>query len=77
MRYTLAITILVAVMGSIIKVITITSRSEAAWLKYATTIITFGGLALIVFLLIGLFIAAIRRKKGKYIPVWAQSLVKD
>ena len=77
MRYTLAITILVAVMGSIIKVITITSSNETAWLKFAMTVITFGGLALIVFLLIGLFIAAIRRKKGKYIPVWTQSLVKD
>src|SRR4030043_1985829 len=34
MRYTLAITILIAVMGSIIKVITITSNSEASWLKF-------------------------------------------
>ncbi len=77
MRYTLAITILVAVMGSIIKLITISSGSEATWLKYAIEVITFGGLALIVFLLSGLFIAAIRRRKGKYIPAWTHSFIKD
>lgn len=77
MRYTLAITILVAVIGSIIKVITITSNSEASWLKFVMIVITFGGLALIVCILIGLFIASIRRKRGKSVPVWTQSLVKD
>jgi hypothetical protein len=77
MRYTLAITIFIAVMGSIIKVITIISSSEVAGLKYAMIVITFGGLTLIVLALVGLFIAAIRRKNGKHIPLWIQSLIKD
>ncbi|UCD09574.1 MAG: sulfite exporter TauE/SafE family protein [Dehalococcoidales bacterium] len=77
MRYTLAITILVAVMGSIIKVVAITSDSEVSWLRYATMIITFGGLIFIICLLSGLYLAAIRKKKGKYIPAWTQSLIKD
>ena len=77
MRYTLAITILIAVMGSIIKVITITGSGEADWLKLAMTVITYGGLVLLVLLLTGLFVAAIRRKKGRPIPVWTQSLIKD
>ena len=77
MRYTLASAIFVAVLGSIFKLVAVIGNSEASWLNYGMTITTFGGLALIVCTLIGLFIAAIRRKRGRYIPVWAQSLVKD
>ncbi|MBN2076454.1 MAG: sulfite exporter TauE/SafE family protein [Dehalococcoidales bacterium] len=77
MRYTLASSILVAVIGSIFKLITIISRNETDWIQLGIKIITFGGLALIVCILIGLFIAAIRHKDGKYIPIWVQSLVRD
>lgn len=77
MRYTLASSILVAVLGSIFKLITIISKSEADWIQSGIEIITFGGLALIVCILIGLFVAAIRRKNGKYIPIWIRSLVQD
>jgi uncharacterized membrane protein YfcA len=77
MRYTLASSILVAVLGSIFKLITIISQNEADWVQLVINIITFGGLALIICILIGLFIAAARRKNGKYIPIWIQSLVQD
>ena len=77
MRYTLASAILVAVLGSVLKLIAIIKSSEGSLLNYGMTIITFGGLALIVCTLIGLFIVAIRQKNGRHIPVWMQSLVKD
>jgi uncharacterized membrane protein YfcA len=77
MRYILASAILVAVLGSIFKLITIIGNRQDSWLNYGMTIITFGGLALIVCILIGLFIASIRRKNGKNIPVWIQSFVRD
>jgi uncharacterized membrane protein YfcA len=77
MRYTLASSILVAVLGSIFKLITILSRNDADWIQLGIKIITFGGLACIVCILIFLFIAALRRKNGKYIPVWIKSLVQE
>jgi len=76
MRYTLASSILVAVLGSIFKLITIVSQNDADWMQSGIKIITFGGLAFIVCILIGLFIAALRKRNGKYIPIWIQSLVQ-
>ncbi len=77
MRYILASTILVAVLGAIFKLITVIGNGKDSWLNYGMTIVTFGGLVLIVCILIVLFIAAIRRKNGKNIPVWIQSFVRD
>ncbi len=77
MRYILASAALVALIGAVFKLIAVLGKSDASWLRYGMTIITFGGLALIVCILIALYIAALRRRKGKYIPLWIQSLVND
>jgi uncharacterized membrane protein YfcA len=77
MRYILASAILVSVLGSIFKLITIIGNSADSWLNYGMTIVTFGGLALIVCILIGLYVVALRRRNGKNIPMWVQSLVND
>jgi uncharacterized membrane protein YfcA len=77
MRYTLALSILVAVSGSIIKILVIIRGSETSLLHNATTGVTFGGLALIICIVIYLFITAVRKRKGKRIPEWTQSLVID
>lgn len=75
MRYIFASTILVAVLGSILKLINILSQSSITWLQTVVMAVTFGGLALIMAMLASLFIAAIRYRRGKQIPIWIESLV--
>lgn len=76
MRYILAITIIIAAAGSILKLIATTTGSESAWLEYGTTIVTFGGLGLITCGIAGLLIMSALRRKGKKIPDWMDSLVR-
>lgn len=75
MRYILVSSVLVAVLGSILKLIDILSESAIAWFQTGVLSVTFGGLGLIVVMIAGLFIMAIRYRKGRRIPTWAQSLV--
>ena len=74
-RYILVSSVLVAVLGSILKLIDILSESAIAWFQTGVLSVTFGGLGLIVVMIAGLFIMAIRYRKGGRIPTWAQSLV--
>jgi uncharacterized membrane protein YfcA len=75
MRYILASTILVAVAGSILKLINIFSESTVSWLDLAMSVVTFGGLGLVTVMVIGLFVAAIYHQNGKRVPAWLESLV--
>jgi len=75
MRYVLASTILVAVLGSILKLIDIISESAITWLQTGVVAVTFGGMGLIMVMIIGLFTMAVRYRTGKHIPIWVKSLV--
>ena len=75
MRYVLASTVFVAVLGAILKLINIFSESTISWLQYGMTAVTFGGLGLVMSMVVGLFVAAILYKNGKHIPVWIESLL--
>ncbi|MBN2239371.1 MAG: sulfite exporter TauE/SafE family protein, partial [Dehalococcoidales bacterium] len=77
MKYVLALTILVAVCGSILKMVKELTGTESALVQNAMCIVTFGGLAVIFLLLSGLFVAAIRKSKNKPIPSWTRSFIKD
>ena len=77
MKYGLALTIIVAVIGSILKLLTILLDTSSAWLEISMSVITFGGLAVIFFLSVFLYITAARHKQGKYIPSALQSFIKD
>ncbi len=77
MKYGLALTIFVAVLGSILKLLTIMMDTEPVWLQNTISVITFGGLAIIFLLLVSLYIIAVRRLKGKSIPSLLQSFIKD
>lgn len=75
MRYILAYTIFVAVLASVLELIKILYGSTTGWLHYGVIAITFGGLGLIMSMVIGLYIAALLYRKGKQLPVWIESLV--
>lgn len=76
MRYVLASTILVSVLGSILKLICMFCKIDALWLQHTIIAVIFTGLALVLSIVAGLFFSAIRYRNGKHIPVWVKSLVK-
>jgi len=75
MRYILAVSIILCVLGSILKLLDILLELPSTWLQTGSIIVTFGGMGLVVAMITGLFIMAIRYKKGKHIPIWAESLI--
>jgi len=76
MRYILAVSILFSVLGSLLKLMDIILEPPGLWLRTASITVTFGGLGVVVAMILGLFITALRYKSGKHIPVWAISLIQ-
>ena len=76
MRYILAVSILFSVLGSLLKLTDIILKLPGLWLRMASITVTFGGLGVVVAMILGLFITALRYKNGKHIPVWAISLIQ-
>lgn len=75
MRYILSFTIFIAAAGSILKLISTVTGSNSPWLLHGMTIITFGGLGVVMSMIVGLLIASARYRKGKKVPAWVESLV--
>jgi len=75
MRYILALSMLLCVLGSTLKLLDVSSELPVAWLQTGSIVVIFGGLGLLVIMIISLFVLAIRYRKSKYIPIWAVSLV--
>ena len=75
MRYVLAATILVAFLGSTLELINILSESAISWLQTAGVVVTLSGLGVIIAILVGLFVAAVRYRNSLNIPRWIESLV--
>jgi len=75
MRYVLVISILLCVTGSILKLIDLLLPAPAPWLQEGALAITFGGMGLVVIMIAGLFIMAIRYRQGLPVPAWVVSLV--
>lgn len=76
MRYILAVSILLCVLGSILKLMEILFGLPNEWLRMGSITVTFGGLGVVVAMIIGLFITALRYKSSKNIPDWAISLIQ-
>ena len=76
MRYVLAVSTLICVFGSILKLLDIMLELPGAWLRTGSITVIFGGMGLVVAMIIGLFIMAIRYRSGKHIPIWAISLIQ-
>ena len=74
-RFILAISILIAALGAILKLLNTLLEKSAAGLEIGSLVITFSGMGLAVLMILTLFIMAIRYRRGHPIPVWIKSLV--
>jgi hypothetical protein len=75
MRYVLVISILLCVVGSIFKLVDLLSTTPASWLQGGAMAATFGGMGLVVAIVMALFIMAIRYRHGQPVPDWVVSLL--
>jgi len=73
-RMTLAISALLFAIGSILKLSSVLLE-RVAWLETGSLAVTFGGMVLVLLMIIALFITAIRYHRGQHIPAWVESLV--
>lgn len=76
MRYVLGMSTLLCVLGSVLKLLDIILELPSAWLRTSSIAVIFGGMGLVVAMIIGLFIMAVRYRSGKGIPIWATSLIQ-
>lgn len=74
-RYILAISILFSAVAISLKLLDLFIQSPGNWLHILYIVIMFGGIWVVVALTIGLFIMAIRHRKGQHIPTWVKSLI--
>jgi len=77
MRYILAVSILLSVLGSLLKLMDIILKPPGPWLRTGSIAVRFGGLGVVVAMILGLFIMAIRYRSGRHIPIWAISLIHE
>jgi len=75
MRYVFASSVLVAAIGSILKLTDIVSKSSIPWLQPVVIAITFVGLGLVLSMIVSLFIMSLMYRNGKRIPKRIESLV--
>jgi len=75
MRFTLSFSILFAIVGAILKLFFFTLPGAANWIDIASVITTFGGMVLVLVLILWLFIMGVSYQRGKKVPEWAVSLV--
>ena len=74
-RFVLSISILMAAISSILKLLSILIEETTTYLEICSIVIIFSGMGLAVIMILLLFFAAIRYRRGQYIPQWVESLV--
>lgn len=74
-RFVLGISILIAAVGAILKLLSIVLDKATTQLEMGSLVVTFSGMGLAVIMIFALFIMAIRWRHGQYIPNWVKSLV--
>lgn len=74
-RMILGISILLFAVGTILKLSSILLEKAATWLEVGSLAVTFGGMGIIVIMVLALFIVALRYQCGRHIPTWVESLV--
>ena len=74
-RIILGISILLFAVGSVFKLFGILLGEPFVWLETASLAVTLSGLGLTMAMILGLFIIALRYRRGHHVPDWAKSLV--
>ena len=74
-RFALSISVLASAIGAILKLSSILLGKRISLLETASVGVTFGGVGLVVIMILVLFIMAMRYRHGQYVPVWIRSLV--
>ncbi|MFC2016995.1 sulfite exporter TauE/SafE family protein [Chloroflexota bacterium] len=74
-RYILGISLLICAMGAILKLIDILLEETITWLAIGSVAIVFGGIGLMVIMILALYIMALRYHRGQHIPSWVESLM--
>jgi len=74
-RFVLGISILMAAIGAILKLLSILLEKSASWLEIGSLAVTFSGMGLAVIMILALFIIALRYHSGQHIPTWVESFV--
>lgn len=74
-RFVLGISILMAAIGAILKLLSILLKEADTWLEIGSLAVTFSGIGLAVAIIVALFIAATRYHHDQHIPIWVKSLV--
>lgn len=74
-RFILGISIVICAIGAILKLASILLGKVTTWLEIGSVAVTFGGMGLMVIMIIALFIMALRYRSAHYIPTWIESLV--
>ena len=74
-RMILGISILLFALGTILKLAGLLLGETATWLNAVSTSVTFTSLGLTVIMIVGLFITAIRQRRGRSVPTWMLSLL--
>ncbi len=76
-RIILGIAILLFAVGTILKLLNILLEKDITWLETGAVAVIFGGMGLIVVMIIGLFVVAMLHRSGRHIPTWMVSLMSE
>ena len=74
-RYILGYSVFLAAVGAMFKLAYIFTGESINWLQSGAQIIIFGSMGLLVSMIIALVTMAVLHRRGRTIPVWAESLV--
>lgn len=75
LRCILGISLLLFAVGTILKLLSLLLDKATSGLEIGSLAVTFGGMGIIVIMVVALFIVALRYQRGRHIPTWMESLV--
>jgi len=75
LRCILGISLLLFAVGTILKLLSLLLDKATSGLEIGSLAVTFGGMGIIVIMIVALFIVALRYQRGRHIPNWMESLV--
>jgi len=74
-RCVLGISILICAIGAILKLLNILLGEIFTCLEVGSVVVTFGGMGIVVIIILAVFIFALFYRGGRHVPTWIESLV--